>query len=307
MLVVDETGDVKKGTHTVGVQRQCTGTADRIENSQAAVHLVHAGERGHAAVDRELYVPRSWTCDPDRCRAAGPGEDTVFATKPELAGKVIERFLDARHRSGRVAGDEVSGGNPKLRAAPEERGLGYVLAVACSAEVTARAGTFRADALDAKLPRRAWQKLSAGLGGKDHRYYNGAVIDLGAPAPGHRQLLIRRNHTTGELTYYRWHSTVPVPLRSLVRAAGSRWRVEEAFQAEKGLARLDERPGPPDPVLEPLGHPRHPSLTAIACRIRKLSSRPVARARARTCVSTTAVSPVARTSCSRSRRHVSTG
>lgn len=84
MLVVDETGDVKKGTRTVGVQRQYTGTAGRIENPQVAVHLVCAGERGHAAVDRELYIPRSWTCD--RCRAAGLGEDTVFATKPELAG-----------------------------------------------------------------------------------------------------------------------------------------------------------------------------------------------------------------------------
>ncbi len=85
VLVVDETGDVKKGTHTVGVQRQYTGTAGRIENSQVAVYLVYAADRGHAAVDRELYVPRSWTSDPDRCRAAGLGEDTAFATKPELA------------------------------------------------------------------------------------------------------------------------------------------------------------------------------------------------------------------------------
>lgn len=93
VLVVDEAGDVKKGTHTVGVQRQYTGTAGRIENSQVAVYLVYAGERGHAAVDRELYIPRSWTCDPDRCRAAGLASDTVFATKPELARTMIERFL----------------------------------------------------------------------------------------------------------------------------------------------------------------------------------------------------------------------
>lgn len=88
-----------------------------------------AGARGHAAVDRELYAPRSWTRDPDRCRAAGLGEDTVFATKPELARTMIERFLDAGHRVGWVTGDEVHGGNPKLRSALEERGLGYVLAV----------------------------------------------------------------------------------------------------------------------------------------------------------------------------------
>ncbi|GAB2463274.1 hypothetical protein GCM10027162_67470 [Streptomyces incanus] len=109
VLVVDETGDVKKGTHTVGVQRQYTGTAGRIENSQVAVYLVYAGVRGHAAVDRELYIPRSWTRDPDRCRAAGLGEDTVFVTKPELARTMIERFLEAGHRVGWVTGDEVTG------------------------------------------------------------------------------------------------------------------------------------------------------------------------------------------------------
>ncbi|WP_303332599.1 transposase [Streptomyces sp. NA02950] len=106
VLVIDETGDVKKGTHTVGARRQYTGTAGRIENAQVAVYLVYAGCRGHAAVDRELYIARSWTCDPDRCRAAGLGEDTVFATKPELAARMIGRFLDAGHLVGRVAGDE---------------------------------------------------------------------------------------------------------------------------------------------------------------------------------------------------------
>jgi DDE superfamily endonuclease len=145
VLVADETGDVKKGTHTVAVQRQYTGSVGRIENAQVAVYLVHAAGRGHAAVDRELYVPRSWTCDPDRCRAAGLGEDTVFATKPELAARMIGRFLDAGHRVGWVAGDEVYGGNPKLRSALEERKAGYVLAVACSAEVTTGAEeTFQA-------------------------------------------------------------------------------------------------------------------------------------------------------------------
>lgn len=179
VLVVDETGDVKKGVHTVGVQRQYTGTAGRIENSQVAVYLVYAGARGHAAVDRELYVPRSGTCDHDRCQAAGLGEDIAFATKPELARTLIERFLDAGHRVGWVAGDEVYGGNPKLRSALEENGLGYVLAVACSAEVTTRAGKFRADTLAAKVPKRAWQKLSAGAGAKGP-----PLLRLGRHRPG---------------------------------------------------------------------------------------------------------------------------
>ncbi|MFF4484810.1 IS701 family transposase [Streptomyces sp. NPDC001520] len=240
VLVVDETGDVKKGTHTVGVQRQYTGTAGRIENAQVAVHLVYAGRRGHAAVDRGLYIPRSWTTDPDRCRAAGLDEETVFATKPELAARMISRFLDAGHHVGWITGDEVYGGNPKLRSALEKRGIGYVLAVACSAEVTTGAGKFRADALAAKVPKRAWQKLSAGAGAKGHRFYDWAVIGLTESRPGSHHLLIRRNRTTGELAYYRCWSPAPVPLATLVRVAGSRWRVEETFQAGKGLAGLDE-------------------------------------------------------------------
>ncbi|MEU7039097.1 IS701 family transposase [Streptomyces sp. NPDC046237] len=232
VLVVDETGDVKKGTDTVGVQRQYTGTAGRIENSQVAVYLVYAGERGHAAVDRELYPPRSWTSAPDRCRAAALGRDTVFATKPELARAMIERFLDAGHHVGWVTGDEVYGSNPKLRTALEERGIDYVLAVACSAEVATGAGTFRADALVKKVPKRAWQKLSAGRGAKGQRFYDWAVIDL--TEGGARQ-------PPAPLAYYRCLSPQPAPLTELVRVAGSRWRVEETFQTEKGLAGLDER------------------------------------------------------------------
>lgn len=203
VLVADETGDVKKGTHTVGVQRQYTGTAGRIENSQVAVYLVFAGRRGHAAVDRELYVPRSWTSEPERCRAAGLGDQTAFATKPELAARMIGRFLDAGHRAPWVAGDEVYGGNPKLRAALEERGCGYVLAVARAHEVSTHAGQFRADTLTKKLPKRAWQKLSAGVGAKGHRFYDWAIIDLTHPGPGSHQLLSRRNRSTGELAFYR--------------------------------------------------------------------------------------------------------
>ncbi|MEV6162018.1 IS701 family transposase [Streptomyces sp. NPDC052052] len=240
VLVVDETGDVKKSNGTVGVQRQYTGTAGRIENAQVAVYLVYAGRRGHAAVDRELYVPRSWTSDPARCLAAGLGKEASFATKPELAARMVARFLDAGHQAAWVAGDEVYGGNPTLRAVLEERGTGYVLAVACSHEVTTGAGRYRADALATKVPKRAWQKLSAGTGAKGHRFYDWAVIDLADPTPGSRQLLIRRNRTTGELAYCRCYSPRPMPLAELVRVAGSRWRVEEFFQAGKGLAALDE-------------------------------------------------------------------
>lgn len=142
-------------------------------NAQVAVYLVHTGLRGYAAVGRELYIPRSWTHDPDRCRAAGLDEDTVFATKSELAARMIGRYLGAGHRAGWVAADKVYGGNPKLRSALEEHQVGYVLAIACSHEVTTGAGKFRTDALAAKVPKRAWQKLPADAGAKGHCFYWG--------------------------------------------------------------------------------------------------------------------------------------
>lgn len=116
---------------------------------------------------------------------------------------MVTRFLDAGHRAAWVAGDEGYGGNPRLRTALEERGTGYVLAVACSHEVTTGARRFRADMLARKMPKKAWQKLSAGAGAKGHRFYDWAVIDLTDPRPGSRQLLIRRNRSTGERAYYR--------------------------------------------------------------------------------------------------------
>lgn len=117
VLVVDETGNAKKGIATVGMQRQYTGTAGRIENSQAAVYLACSIPRGHAAIDRELYVPRSWTLDEVRCRAAGIREEVTFVTKPALAIRMVDRTLDAGVRASGVAGDMAYGGNPQLRGA----------------------------------------------------------------------------------------------------------------------------------------------------------------------------------------------
>ncbi|PWJ02047.1 IS701 family transposase [Streptomyces sp. NWU49] len=240
VLVVDETGDLKKGTHTVGVQRQYTGTAGRIENSQVAVYLVYSTPRGHAAVDRELYVPRSWTDDPDRCHAAGIPDTHTFATKPQLAARMIERALDAGIPAGWVTGDEVYGDNARLRDTLEERGQNYVLAVSCRHHITTPAGKIRADALVKRIPKRAWQKLSAGAGAKGQRYYDWALAAILDERPGHRHLLVRRNRRTGELAYYRCYSTTLTTLQTLVKIAGRRWTVEETFQSSKGLAGLDE-------------------------------------------------------------------
>jgi SRSO17 transposase len=244
VLVIDETGDVKKGTHTVGVQRQYTGTAGRIENSQVAVYLTYAARGGHALIDRELYLPKSWTDDPARCAAAGVPADVGFATKPALATAMLTRSLDAGVPAGWVAGDEVYGADPDLRAALEARRVGYVLAIAGNRRLPTAAGPIRADVLAAALPRQAWQRLSAGPGAKGQRYYDWAWLDLPAPdrSPGTGcwWLLIRRSRRTGELAFYRCYHPIPVRLSQLVAVAGRRWTVEENFQSSKGLAGLDE-------------------------------------------------------------------
>jgi SRSO17 transposase len=241
VLVVDETGDVKKGTRTVGVQRQYTGTAGRVENAQVAVYLTYATARGHAIIDRALYLPQSWAGDPTRCAPAGVPADTGFATKPELARTMITRALDGGAPAGWVAGDEVYGADPRLRAELERRGVGYVLEVSCSHRLPTPAGDFRADTLATRVPARVWRTYSAGAGTKGQRYYDWALIEIVPSAHGGcHALLIRRNRNTGELAYFRCYTPHPVPLATLVRVAGRRWTVEQSFQTGKGLAGLDE-------------------------------------------------------------------
>ena len=246
VLVVDETGDLKKGITTVGVQRQYTGTAGRIENAQVAVYLVYATDAGHGVIDRELYLPRAWTCDPERLEAAGVPDDVRFATKPALATAMISRALDAGVPAAWVAGDEVYGANPGLRAELEARGVGYVLAVACDHRVVAGGDTYRADALLGRVPARAWQWVSAGKGAKGHRYYDWAFIRLDHhdPSPGGQAgqhwLMVRRNPKTGERAFYHCWTPRQVSLATLVRVAGRRWTIEERFQTGKGLVGLDQ-------------------------------------------------------------------
>lgn len=238
VLVLDETGDLKKGTATVGVQRQYTGTAGRIENSQVAVYLTYAGARGHALIDVALYLPKSWTDNPDRLARAGVPDDVEFATKPALAQRMIAEVLQAGVQAGWVAGDEVYGADSGLRGVCREHGVGYVLNVACNHHlVTARC---RVDELVAQMPTFAWQRLSAGAGSKGPRLYSWLLIDILSTLPGHEWIMVRRNDSTGELAYYRCWSPDPVPLTTLVRVAGRRWTIEESFQAAKGQAGLDE-------------------------------------------------------------------
>jgi len=242
VLVLDETGHLKKGMCTVGVQRQYTGTAGRIENSQVAVYLVYATTSSYAFIDRELYLPKSWTTDADRCAAAGVPADVVFATKPALAKAMIERAVAAGVPAAWVTGDEVYGADPTLRAAIAATGLGYVLAIAKNHQITTGIGVRRAIDL-AVRPDLTWHRTSAGKGVKGHRFYDWALIETTDPAvtgQGAHYLLIRRSVRTGEYAFYRAWSPRPVPLKTLVRVAGSRWKIEEGFQTSKELTALDQ-------------------------------------------------------------------
>jgi SRSO17 transposase len=244
VLVVDETGDLKKGTHTVGVGRQYTGTTGKVDNVQVAVYLAYATGAGHGVIDRELYLPQGWTDDPARCRAAGVPDQVGFATKPELARAMLERALDAGVPAGWVTADAVYGGSPALRGWLEGRQLPYVLAVKATEPLPPASGPpVLAARLAERIPREYWLRLSAGQGAKGRRWYGWSRLALdsaGAPGGWQRWLLVRRRLRTGELAFYMGAGPAGLPLVALVRVAGCRWRVEEAFQAGKGLCGLDQ-------------------------------------------------------------------
>jgi SRSO17 transposase len=242
VLAVDETGFLKKGRMSAGVARQYTGTAGRIENCQVGVFAAYVtADGGRALIDRELYLPQKWADDRDRCLGAGIGGETGFATKPELARKMIERTVKAGVPFSWVAGDEVYGGNPKLRGWLEEQEISYVMATACSDVIAMAAGGMRADDAAGLVPKDGWQRLSCADGSKGPRLYDWALI--GTAAPGHH-LLVRRSLHPGEkgqleLAFFRCWSPRPVTLPELVAVAGARWGIEDCFAEAKGEAGLD--------------------------------------------------------------------
>ena len=244
VLVVDETGDLKKGARTVGVQRQYTGTAGKVDNAQVAVYLAYATSAGHGVIDRELYLPQGWTEDPARLKAASVPDQVGFATKPELARVMLERALEAGVPAGWVTADAVYGNSPALRGWLEGRQLPYVLAVKCTQPLTPPSGPpVPAARLVECIPPACWLRVSAGQGAKGRRWYAWTRLPLastGAPTGWERWLLVRRSLRTGELAYYVCAGPAALPLVALVRVAGCRWRVEEAFQAGKGLCGLDQ-------------------------------------------------------------------
>lgn len=238
VLVLDETGFLKKGTKSVGVQRQYSGTAGRIENCQVGVFLGYAGRRGHALIDRALYLPAGWAADAARRAAAGVPEAVAFTTKPKLGRALLDRALAAGVPCAWVAADSVYGADSTLRRWLQARSLGYVLAVTSGQRLAGE----RVDALAAALPPDAWQRHSAGDGAKGPRVYDWAYVPHAGAAPGWQLgLLVRRSVAApDDLAFYLTHAPETTPLAALVRVAGTRWTIEASFEAAKGEVGLDQ-------------------------------------------------------------------
>ena len=243
VLVIDETGFLKKGTKSVGVARQYSGTAGRIENCQIGVFLAYAAPRGRAFLDRALYLPQAWTADRDRCAAAGVPADVDFATKPALARTMLGRAFAARVPAAWVTGDSVYGSDSKLRIWLQAERRSYVLAVTGAHHVWDGGVQRRVDGVVSDLPADAWQRLTVGAGSKGPRVFDWALARLPYETePGFAQwLLVRR--AVGEpedLASYRVFGPAGTPLAELARVAGTRWVIEEGFERAKGEVGLDQ-------------------------------------------------------------------
>ncbi|MEV0705919.1 IS701 family transposase [Saccharopolyspora sp. NPDC050389] len=243
VLIVDETGFLKKGTKSAGVGRQYSGTAGRIENSQIGVFLAYASPRGRALIDRELYLPKDWTDDRERCRAAGIGDEERFATKQVLARRMIERAREADVPFGWVTADELYGQDTKFRLWLETVDIPHVVAVPKSAMVVSmELAKVRVHRVIAELAESAWHRLSCGDGVRGPRVSEWAAVEI---RPLRRRgwghwLLARRSVTDPtDIAYYVCFGPARTSLAELVRVAGSRWAIEECFQTAKNETGLD--------------------------------------------------------------------
>jgi SRSO17 transposase len=241
ILVVDETGFLKKGKKSAGVARMYTGTAGKTENCQIGVFLAYTTPAGHALIDRELYLPASWTEDPDRCAAAGIPATVQFATKYQLAQRMIERARAAQTPFSWVTADEVYGQAVPLRNYLEREKINYVLAVRRTEKITTSTIASTAEAMIAP-PDTPWRRINAGDGTKGPRISDWAVIELPTSQipHGHRYILARRSiNDPSDLAYYFGYSENPTTIEQLVHTAALRWTIEECFQTAKNEAGLD--------------------------------------------------------------------
>lgn len=242
VLVLDETGFLKKGTKSVGVQRQYSGTAGRVENCQVGVFLAYATQRGRTFLDRELYLPQSWAEDPERRAQAGIPPEVKFATKPALGRRMIERAQQAGVPFRWITGDAVYGNESQMRRWLEGRKIFYVLAVSCQYQVFYEGARRWAAEIAKLLAQKEWKRLRAGAGTKGERLYDWALVPLGEVDEERRRWLLFRRSLSGptELAYYVVSAPKKITLEVIVKVAGTRWAIEESFESAKGEVGLDD-------------------------------------------------------------------
>lgn len=243
VLVVDETGFLKKGVKSAGVQRQYSGTAGRIENCQIGVFLALTGSGGRALIDRELYLPKSWSEDALRRAEAAIPPEVEFSTKPRLAQKMLERAFESGFSPAWVLADEVYGSDSKFRRFLEERRQPYVLAVSSQQRLWVDFQQKRLDALAREIPAEHWFRMSAGDGSKGPRMYDWAAASFGMPVEGglRKWVLFRRSiEKPEEYAYSMCLAPTDVTAQELMKAAGSRWSIECCFKTAKQETGLNE-------------------------------------------------------------------
>jgi SRSO17 transposase len=239
VLIADPTGFAKKGTKSAGVQRQYSGTLGRVDNCQIGSFLAYVNTAGdRVLVDRELYIPeKSWFGSRQRCAEAGIPEDVTFATRPQQVQEMIGRVRAAGLPFAWFTADEEFGQNPGLRGYLETAGIAYVMAVPKNTKFadSRGAGTVISD-IPGRLKPNDWQRRACGTGTKGFRVYDWALVNSAGPD---HQYMIRRSIDDGELAFYHCYNPRHEGFGELVRAAGSRWPVEECFGAGKNEAGLD--------------------------------------------------------------------
>ncbi len=242
VLIVDETGFVKKGTKSAGVARQYSGTAGRRENCQVGVFLAYASERGCAFLDRDLYVPEEWAANPARRADAGIPTDVAFANKGQLARRMLQHAFAAQVPARWVVGDTVYG-HDELRRWLDAEERNYVLAVPCTHGVWTQGQQIEAQVLVDRVPAAQWTRLSAGDGSQGPRWYDWVCFALPYDRPlGRAQwLLVRRSVSDPtERAYYRVAGPANTPVSEMVEVAGRRWAIEIGFEQAKGEVGLDQ-------------------------------------------------------------------
>ena len=272
VLVIDETGFLKQGKSSCGVARQYTGSAGKITNCQVGVFAAYVSRRGHAFIDRALYLPKAWTDDPARLSAAHVPDGIDFATKPAIAVAMIKRAIAAEMPFGWVAADSVYGVY-EVEKTLRRAGKGYVLGITsahhcASWQHNRRLVETAKDIADA-LPASAWKRLSAGSGTKGPRLYDWAFRKLGDVDASEyaeertglwtRGLLIRRTIADGEMAFFSTWCPVGTRLKVLVAVEGHRWAIEDGFEAAKNELGLDQ-----NETRSWHGWHRHVSLVMLA-------------------------------------------